>query len=799
MADPSAPSRRTLWGIALVCFGNLLLEVLLTRIFSATVFYHFTFLAVALALFGVGAGGVYVYVRQDRFLPENANADLARNAFRFALTSVLALVYVLANPLELKGSGSEFTAQTVIQLCLLNGFVAGPFFFAGVVVSLAVVHFRGHIGRVYSYDLTAASLAAFVATVVLQWFGGPSAVLLVAVIAAVAGVLFVFPERRGWLLLVAMAAAFVVNLAWPMIRVYSVKGVREDLTVFEKWNAFSRVTVERLRPPNIKIDSDAATSLSSAAGIGRHEWRGKAYGLAYAMFDGGPETVLIIGPGGGRDVVTALDAGASRVTGVEVNDIIVRDIMKGRFAAQSGRLYTDPRVSIVVDEGRSYVRRAESRYDVIQATLVDTWAATAAGAFALTENALYTTEAFEDYFAHLTERGALTMTRWHREDGGETPRLVLLAAAALERRGVPRGRARSHLYLAASKGANAAGTLVAKRTPLLPEEVGRLDQFASANGFRVLLSPSGDGTGALEKLVDAGPWSRAVRRHRLNLTPPSDDRPFFFYFGKAEDLFRFDSLRLESKSWRGGPAAWVLLAFGACVIALAVAFMVIPLLLHRRDALFDGDRALPRRILGLAYFCAIGLAFIIVEIALMQKLGFFLGHPTYGLLVVLPAILLASGLGARLSNRIPDRGRAPASAASAGAIALLAFLYAQRLDPLLRDWVAWSSPARVATSIVISVVPGVMMGLMLPMGVRMLSWRDHAIIPWAWGLNGALSVFGTVLATVFAILHGFNATLMLGATVYLGAAGLGWFLGVSTSCDEMATAPARTGDEQAGP
>lgn len=218
----------------------------------------------------------------------------------------------------------------------------------------------------------------------------------------------------------------------------------------------------------------------------------------------------------------ALSSGAKHVTGVEINPLIARTIMKDRFAAASGRLYFDPRVDVVVADGRSYVRAASERYDVIQASLVDTWAATAAGAFALSENSLYTMEAFEDYFAHLTDHGVITMTRWNTGTRGETARLLLLAAGTLEHSGVPRLETRRHLFYAVK---DSLGTLVAKRTAFTADELGRLEAACAAGGFTVALSPLSGADEPLAALVDAGAFSAAVAANKEDLSPPTDDRP----------------------------------------------------------------------------------------------------------------------------------------------------------------------------------------------------------------------------------------------------------------------------------
>ncbi len=618
--------------------------------------YHFTFLSISLALFGMGASGVYIYVRSERFPPERATEDLARYARRFALFTLLALIYVLANPIEiiqgkldpLAGASRSppFTERTYLQLILLNGFAALPFFYAGTVVSLTVLHFRAHIDRVYFYDLTGAATAALLAGVLLGIFGGPTLIIVLAVLTVAGAMLFDPTPRRNLVPLVALAALAVVNLSRDFIRVPSIKGSSTQKSLFEAWNAFSRVTVERVSNGlDIRIDASAATHITSLRSIASHAWQKDLNGLALHIH---PHRALIIGPGGGPDVAAALDAGAEDVIGVEVNPIIAETIMKQRFKDASGDLYHDPRVRMVADEGRSFVRRSPERYDLIQATLVDTWAATAAGAFALTENTLYTLEAFEDYFDHLTDGGVVSMTRWAAGSDPEAMRLTLLAAAALEQRGVAPAEARQHLYLATH---DARGTLLAKRTPFTAEETALLDAASAAGGYNVALAPTRAGDAALAEMVAAGAFSAKVAAYPLDLTPPTDDRPFFFYFLKPSDLLNIN--RFAHGPSVGDPAVWILIACAFALFGLTIASILVPLVVHRASVLAGaGTRAPARRGLGLLYFALLGLAFITVEVALLQKLGVFLGHPSYSLLVVLFSVLLSSAIGARLSGRL---------------------------------------------------------------------------------------------------------------------------------------------------
>lgn len=756
--------RYLLAGVFLVCLSNMLLEVVVTRLFSAMMFYHFTFLAVALALFGVAASGVYVFVAGDR-LAVDLRGELAKSTRRFALGALLALAYALANPMDIiivTGSNAipAFTARQAWQLIFLVGITAIPFFYAGMVVSLALSYLRQDTNRVYAWDLAGAAVAALVVGSVLSLVGGPTAVLVAIALALVAAALFDGRGGARWLWPVAGAALVVLNLGLPLLRVPTTKGVKAEATRFERWNAFSRVTVDDTR--TIKIDASAATHVEDLRTLTPGAQAREISALGHAMFEPAAASALIIGPGGGRDVLHALDAGVAHVTGVEINPIIADTIMTGAYRDVSGGLYLDPRVSIVVDDGRSFVRRSSERYDVVQASLVDTWAATAAGAFALTENALYTVEAFDDYLDHITDRGIVTMTRWHTGGSGETARLLILAAAALEDHGVATGQARKHIIYASAKRAG-LGTMILSRTPIAPEQLARVEATCKAGGFDVEVSPSSAADHPLARYLDSGPYGERVADARENLTPPTDDRPFFFYFKKAGDLLRPTGLMND-------PGLWILISLGS-VVVLAVAFVIAPLVIHWRR--HSGGSATHGQGTVLAYFGLVGLAFMIVEIALLQRFTLFLGHPSYSLVVILFALLVSTSAGAYLSSRfaVGDLGRvmAIAGVGLAGLSALGGFA----LPPVLHALIGASLAVRAALTVALVAPSGVLMGAMIPAIVRALAEAGSPLIPWGWGVNGATSVIGTVIATVIAIYGGFTATFVVGAIGYLGAGLLG--------------------------
>ncbi len=757
--------RSTLLGIALVCWANLLLEVLITRLFSATMFYHFTFMAVGLAMFGVAASGVYVFLRSARFQTD-VQRHLRVHAQWFAIAALAALLFATKLPVFKGGKVPEMGAMLLLHLLGLVVATALPFFFAGVVVSLSLTWFRDDVNRVYAFDLAGAAVAAMLCGVVLAIFGGPTAVLVAATVGMCAGALFDRASRWRWVPVGAGAMLVAINLVHPLIGVGSVKW--EGKVLFEKWNVFSRITVDHRM--SIKIDAGAATTVHSLSELTPGLEKNKVTALALATWDTAPSNVLIIGPGGGRDVLFALAAGAKDITGVEINPLIANDVMRGDYRAASGGLYDDPRVHIVVDEGRSFVRRSNEHYDMIQASLVDTWAATAAGAFALTENTLYTMEAFEDYFAHLTERGVVTMTRFYGGKDGEgvaeSPRLLILAGGALQKLGVKPADVRKHIFFAIGSE-EPQGTLVAKRTELTPDELDRLEARAALAKMTVLVSPRTPGTTQLEHYLDDGAWSDTVANAKDELEPPTDDRPFFFFFKKFGDLFELKGKQIYD------PGLWVIVSLGS-VLGLGIIFILLPLAVRLiRTGTQSTVEPPSTQIITLSYFGLVGFAFMAVEIALMQRFTLFVGHPSYSLLVVLFSVLLSTAAGAVLTARFPIARLGRVMLVAGLALGVVAVIYGLVLGDLLRAWIGLERPLRIAITSILVTPCGLLMGAMIPSAVRVLGAAKSPLVPWGWGVNGAMSVIGTSIATIIAIYGGFTAAFLVGAVMYAASGALG--------------------------
>jgi spermidine synthase len=769
MAQSPAPSAstRALLGVGLVSLSTLLTELLLTRIFSVSLFYHFAFMVISLALFGLGLAGVVLFLRPARYGAEHLHALLSRYSRLFAASTVLSLLFVLNHTivmgLDVAGL-SRFTAQHFFQFLFLYAFASLPFFFGGMVVSLALFHLRARVATLYFFDLAGASLACLLLDPLLRALGAPTAVLLAAALAAIAAVVFgesetrARPAARSIVLALALVASVPLNLWLEVVELGNVKFVNHDFLVFSKWNAISRIEVQKLpsMPYYLTIDALAATQIQSL-GETRPEHTGVTT-LVHVVRTGG--RVLIIGPGGGIDVQTALKAHHREIVLAEINPIILEDVMGDRFKAYSGSLYQQPGVHGVIADGRSYVRRSREQFDVIQATLVDTWAATGGGAFALTENHLYTVEAFEDYYRHLTPTGIVTMTRWAEAQSMEFVRLGSLARAALDHLGVPNP---GWHFFAASAPASKLGTLLVKKTPFNLGELRALHVASQRRGFLVNYSPVGRYNNPLALVLGSPDPAKVWGSFPIDIRPVHDDRPFFFYTVRPELLLK--GLSTSSQLPLNSFSAVVLVALLGIVLLLVIAGIVVPLALARRQALAGRTGS---KLHDLAYFIALGTGFILVEIGLMQRFALYLGHPVHSLRVVLFALLLASGVGSLASGRVRSpRGLVRLVAGAGGAIVLLAALHALALGGLLDATMPLTLAARAAIAAGLVALPALAMGMMLPTGIRLVSGRHAEIIPWAWGLNGAASVLGSVLAMVVAVHLGFRVTLLVGAAFYV--------------------------------
>jgi hypothetical protein len=765
-------------GVSLCSFAALLLELALTRLFSVILFYHFAFLAISIALLGLGAGGVLAHLGKgmlSRFKFRTLTATLsAVNAFVIPLV----LEIVLHEPVSLALTRGNFLRLTTLYVSS-----AVPFFLTGLIFSIIFGRRSEHISRLYSADLVGGSLACLAVVPLLNWIGGPNTILFSAASAAIAAVIWspnpAFRKATA-ALSAALALLIALNYSGGLIDVVYAKGIRRDksLVEFARWNAISRIEVDRVDDAKaIVIDADANTFIMNAD---LAQWHGSDWEKNLMSAPPALANVLrphgdfaIIGPGGGVDVLRAVANGSPSVTGIEINPIIADTIMRGHYADYAYHLYDRPDVHMHVTDGRSFIRNSKEQYDVVQMTLVDTWASTAAGAFALSENSLYTIEAFEEYFDHLKPDGMIAITRWEFQQPREALRVASVAMEALHRRGALDP---SRNFIVVSDGDldedGIPVVVLAKKNPFTPKEEESVNAHLASNPKLVAqYLPSEAQDNPFTQLIKSNDPYKFAKQYAYNVAPVDDDAPFFFFTLKLGQVLHPESMGID---WKVNLGVAVLLAVLVISLIAVLAFLILPLALR-------GGGHTHGPVVRLLYFVAIGLGFIIVEITFIQRFVLFLGHPTYALTVVVFLLLLSSGAGSMVSRKLLHNTADVWRPLSAIVAALLIYVFI--LPRVLNRLVGLPFAAKLLVSATLLVPLGFIMGMPFPTGLRALAASSgetdllntdlfkqdcpsHAPLEWAWAMNAGASVLGSVSAILIAIQFGLNITLVCGAAAY---------------------------------
>jgi hypothetical protein len=565
-------------------------------------------------------------------------------------------------------------------------------------------------------------------------------------------------------------------LAVGTVKSYESQGIQsvEEQKVFEQWSPVSRVAVfapqgARSGRPRMRVTNDAGAPTTLHAFDGNWstaDWVFMApsnIGL-HLRPDGDS---LIIGSGGGMDVLSALRFGNRRITAVEINPVIA-GLVTGRYADYIGHIFEDPRVTLHVQEGRNFAAGSKDRYDLITITMIDSWAGAAAGAYMFSENTLYTYEAVRDYYEHLKDDGILSISRYYTWD--EALRIANTYLSYLSDQGI-RDPQQQVLVVVEPHRVYRRATLLLRKGPFSAAEVQSVAEHAGRNGYTVLHAPfvvpphvqEGRPAGEFfRKVVLAGPDDRAalLANYRRDVRPSTDDRPFFFFMDRFSDLL--DSERSDHPARR--LALPILYFVFLLFAALAILTVFLPLWLRRDLAIRD----IPQRTRILLYFAGIGVGFMLIEISLIHRLTVFLGHPTYSFVVVLFSILLASGIGSLLSERLPEKRLPVLLAVVVLMVALVATAIYDKLTSLM--WLEF--PSRVAVSIALLAPVGLLLGMCFPLGIRWARRAHDHLIPWAWAVNGVFSVFAAAASLVVAINFGLKFMMLAGAACYLLNIGL---------------------------
>ncbi|MDQ3267023.1 MAG: class I SAM-dependent methyltransferase [Myxococcota bacterium] len=781
-AVASEPPRAAL-AAALIAAALLSQEVLVGRLLSVATWYSLGYLALTLGLLGMTAGALVVYLRPAWFEQgRGLSAALALSA----LGTVASTFWTTRTRVVLDLHAPWSTLGTLVVLSVL---FALPFAGGGAALSVLLTRAR-RPGIVYGADLLGSAVGAALAAPLIAWLGAPRALLVAAVLPPLAmAVLARGGRERGRAGLLALAVLLIAqapdsgSLRW-------IKGHRYpqgEQPLAQAWNSMSYVRAEHFRQQRpfywaplegapmpqvevsfLRIDGEAGTAAYAyrdlRAELGFLDW--DITSAVYRIREGG--RALVIGVGGGRDVAAARLHGAE-VDAVEFNPIFLR-LLRGPMA-EKVPIVSEPHTRFHVEDGRSWAARSEGGFRVIVASLVDTWASTGMGAMTLSENSLYTKEAWALFLSRLDPTGVLSFSRWYEPSRPlETGRLLALAASALRARGVQQ----PGLHLALVARGNIA-TLLTSPSPFDPADLEKLAALEK-QGASLLWLPGRSETSWARELLEASAGEELARlgaRQGVDLSPPTDDRPFFFLQVPLRTWF--SPARLGALLEQGGGMLYGnVVAVGAVAAAfliaalLGVLWLIVPLW-RRRGALSSLPRS--QRIIVLGYFAGLGLGFMLFEIATAQRLHLLLGDPTWALALTLTPLTLAAGAGAALSERLEPRRRVLAGIPAVAALLMgaWALLPSGVIESVLAQPYLW----RATFSVLAVAIPGFAMGFLFPLGLRRVQVAAPEGAVWCWGVNGALSVAGSGAAVFLSVGWGISVTLLLAAGVYLGIAALG--------------------------
>jgi hypothetical protein len=673
------------------------------------------------------------------------------------MAAVLMVSLYVSLPLDVEYEALPLLLITYGVCCL-------PFFFGGICVSLVLFHESKHVSLIYFSDLLGSGVGCFLVIFVLNNAGGPPS-LLVCALCALTGTIFFscFYKKFVWLI-VLIFLLFSSILVYPgdHLDIRMAKGFSQHHITTSEWNAFSHVSVFELGAPfngwalsetwskevvdNLGMDIDA----NAFSPIVKYDDPGKEsllYDVTAVPFHVKTGSTLIIGSGGGRDVVTAIIFN-NTVTAVEINPLIVY-LVNIEYGDYSGHIYDQ--VTLYIQDGRSFLEHSNNTYDIIQMSLVDTWAASTSGAYALSETYLYTVEAFSAYITHLTPDGMLSISRWIFDTPQQTLRLVSLAREALQREGIK--DASRHIIIVKN---GRVATFLLKKTPFTDAEIQKIQNLCNEMHFEIVYSIYDQNDLIFTELITTDDTQKFYERYPLNVAPTTDDNPFFFYTVKFSDLPQLLSLNLESESLKNNLALLWLFRLTIISFVLVSFFLLIPPIFLARQGL---DKKL------LSYFAFLGLGFMFVEIPLMQKFMLLLGNPTYAVSVVLFSLLISGGIGSYITNRISYKSVQGFMIYLVFFTLFLAFGFSFLAKYFLK------SPLliQVILAVFLTSALGIAMGMPFPTGIKIADSVSHKAIPWVWSINGAFSVLGSVLAIFVSINFGFSTTLFAAAILY-GAA-----------------------------
>ncbi len=789
--------------IALISAAVLGYEVLLMALFSQIQWHHFAYMVVSVALLGFGISGSLLVFASTYFATRFRGFAVSQ-ACLFAISSILS--FALAQQLSFNPEELIWDNNHWLRLALMILLLTLPFFFAANLIGMALIVYRERLAQIYAADLLGAGFGALGIIGLLYLLPAAHALVCIAVLGFVAAAtIWIECDGRPWPALTGIAAATIILYllpgSWIEPRISPYKELSQTLqiqgtrVIEERFSPLGKLTVVESQsvplrhapglslnagsePPEqlgLFTDADAMTAIT--------RYRGNRMELAYLDYITSalpyhlakPRNVLVLGAGGGADVLQAIYHDAAHIDAVEINPQVI-DLVRNRFAEFSGKLYDHDRVSVHIAEARGFLQRDGRAYDLIQVPLLDSFASTSAGVHGLNENFIYTVEALQQALSRLETNGLIALTRWIKLPPRDSLKLFATAIEALQRNDVVSIPKRLVLI----RGLQTS-TLLIKNGVISSQDIDRIKTFCKMRAFDLVYYPGMPATQAnhfnrleaayffdgAQALLGAE-RGRFLQNYKFKLDPASDDKPFHFHFVKLRTLAELLKLRHRGGSALLETGYLTLLITLALALMLSLLLILLPMLFANRDKSTSVASISIFRVL--TYFTALGLGFLLIEIAFLQKFILLLHHPLYAAAVVLASFLIAAGLGSASAQVFAGTLRSRRVTAYAVlVIVLFGSVYLLLLEPLMQLAGGWPLFVRILISIALITPLGFCMGIPFPLGLSAISIGPAKLTPWAWGINGCASVVSAVLASLLAIHFGFNLVILVALACYFVA------------------------------
>lgn len=793
------PRLSLLVAVAMISASALAYEVLLMRLFSIIQWHHFAYMMISLALLGYGVSGVFLALNRDRLM-RLFPAALMANMVLFSLSAPAC--FLLTQQIPFNPAEILWTPVQLLNLCGIYLILALPFFFAANVVGLSLYHYKNQVSSIYAADLSGAGIGS-AGVILLLSIVFPEKIITVLMLSGLLATLMVssysFNAQKHWTIAFVITGLAVIFIppGWMTLKVSPYKSLNQLLQVP------GTKVIDRYSSPLGLIDvvKSEITPLRHAPGLSLNATTEPPEQLAVftdadnmtaiTRYNGNPETlgyldqttsalpyhlkqlsdILILGAGTGSDILQANYHAIKHIDAVELNPQVI-DLVQRQYADFAGYLYSGAHVDVHIDEARGYLAASDKTYDLINIPLLDAFGSSAAGLYSLAENYLYTEQSIREYLLHVRPDGYLSITRWIKIPPRDEPKLLATVINALKDASV-RQPGQQIIMIRGWQ----TSTLIVKNDVISVEEISRLKQFCNERSFDLVYYPGISEPEVNRFNVQQQPYlyeaavallgnrgQAFIDDYKFNIEAATDDRPYLFHFFKWQTLPEIRSLLGTGGSFLLESGYLLLIAALLQALLASLLLIALPLWLWKNKLGIEPGSG--SHLHMLVYFFCLGLAFLFIEIAFIQKFILILHHPLYAITVVLSTFLLTAGAGSYFSVNLSSGTEKSAFMQPIATIALLSIGYSLGFEAIT-DWLLKTgSLSRYLFSIVLIAPLGFCMGMPFPMALAKISQTTPALIPWAWGINGCASVVSAILATLIAMQFGFTVLIFLAVVLY---------------------------------